>query len=184
MKSLDDYPITEVIVPPAIVNRYLVTSRGRRDAHGGEVTSYDPRGEERGSLGEHGVAHFFHIDPSTIRHDRADNGWDLVVEGVKIEVKSSGIHPVSWLVSGGDIGEARMFPKAPLKEQRQIGLFADWFVFCYVVEPATVYIKGMMRLEDVAAIPLNFPSAHPDKHKRLIHLFDAEPFDPDKMLHG
>lgn len=115
----------------------------------------DPRRAERiGNLGELAVRTVFDLDPSPIfkYRPKGDPGWDVHINGKKIEVKTSGV--------GTRDKHGVGFVKAKNSKGRDFPLRADAYVFCYLLDDnreagtATVVCAGWVSKEDIEALEL------------------------------
>lgn len=149
----------QVSLPPWIIANAMVTAE-ERPANAKKLGRHNPPNHQDadlwGAMSEHGFAFHNRLAPESIGTAGNDGGVDFVIGDCTVDIKSSGIHPDSWVVGGGR-------------------LRAGWYVFAYVIVPDKVIFKGKQRREVLEKLPLSAQVPG----KRLVRLGDIEDIGPD-----
>ena len=129
----------KVVLPPWVIAMAMATAEERpanAKKLGRHRPPFNPDGDLWGALSEHAFAFHHRINPTVISSAGNDGGIDFTLDDCTVDIKSSGVHPDSWVISGSD-------------------LKADWYVFAFVQVPDTVIFKGKARREELMALPIS-----------------------------
>lgn len=149
----------QVVLPPWVIASAMATAEERPE-NAKKIGRHNPPAHQDadlwGALSEHAFAFHHRINPQLISTAGNDGGIDFDLGDCTVDIKSSGVHPDSWVVAGGD-------------------LRADWYVFAYVQLPDKVIFKGKARREDLEKLPKS------DKvpGKRLVKRADISDISPE-----
>ncbi len=153
-----------IVLPPDVLAHAMLTAEQRPQNIKHHRPSADPHADLVGALAEHAFAYHVgipqdQIDSSGGPDGRGDGGWDFKVEkggkSVLVDTKASRKHPESWVIPAGN-------------------LVADWYVFAYVILPATVIFQGMGHRSVLE--PMGVSSSVPGK--RLVYLTEVQDIKP------
>lgn len=117
-----------VVLPPEIIARAHATSEERPKTIKHHKPAAHPEGEIAGAISEHAWAYYYKLGPDSVKSDgglygHGDGGKDFIMHGLMVDIKSSPVHPWSWVVG-----------KGPIR--------CDWFVFAHVILPDTVIFQA------------------------------------------
>jgi hypothetical protein len=117
-----------VVLPPDIIARAHATSEERPRTIKHHKPAAHPEGEIAGAISEHAWAYYYKLGPDSVKSDggpygHGDGGMDFIMHGLTVDIKSSPVHPWSWVVGAGPIR-------------------CDWFVFAHVILPDTVIFQA------------------------------------------